>query len=308
MLARDFPAVRIIANPDNRGFAAAFNQGWRASERRFVLQMNPDTVLAPAALRALVKCLAAHPQVGAVAPLLLDEAGADTENARPFPALTLRRPGVSLPVHGEQVTLIDCADAVQVHWFMGACGLLRREALEATGGFDEGYFLYAEDIDWCLRTWRAGRQIIQLRGVWALHYGNRSAAQAPSWTSTARRYDSYFRYLAQNHGLWAARANFLWWLGKAGLTALALAIPAARPRLRPRLWHEWGRVRFCLTHLGRRFYSPASAAITHPARRPSRERTCARISSSCSPTIALRRRARCRKTEMKGGRWPSSAV
>lgn len=254
MLSRDFPAVRVIVNPDNRGFAAAFNQGWRASERRFVLQMNPDTVLAPAALRALVKCLAAHPQVGAVAPLLLDEAGADTENARPFPALTLRRPGVSLPVHGEQVTLIDCADAVQVHWFMGACGLLRREALEATGGFDEGYFLYAEDIDWCLRTWRAGRQIIQLRGVWALHYGNRSAAQAPSWTSTARRYDSYFRYLAQNHGLWAARANFLWWLGKAGLTALALAIPAALlPRLRPRLWHEWGRVRFCLTHLGRPF-------------------------------------------------------
>jgi len=266
MLAEHFPAARVIANPDNRGFAAAFNQGWRASARPFVLQMNPDTVLTPEALRALAECLAAQPQVGALAPLLLDEAAADSENVRPFPPLTLRRPGAGLPAHGKPIELAGCPEAVHVHWFMGACGLLRREALEATGGFDEGYFLYGEDIDWCLRARRAGWAIIQLRGVQALHYGNRSAAQVPSWTSTARRYDSYFRYLAQNHGPWAARGNFLWWLARAGITALGLAIPAALlPSLRPRLQHEWSRVRFCLTHLGGPFLR-ARFGRNHPPR------------------------------------------
>lgn len=266
LLGEQFPTVRVIANPDNRGFAAAFNQGWRASPRPFVLQMNPDTVLEPEALCALVACLAAHPAVGAVAPLLVDDTGADTENVRPFPPLTLRQPGVRLPLHGAPAALTDCADAVHAHWFMGACGLLRREALEATGGFDEGYFLYAEDIDWCLRARRAGWEIVQLRGVSALHHGNRSAAQVPSWTSTARRFDSYFRYLAQNHGRWAARGNFLWWLVRAGITALVLALPAALlPRLRPRLAHEWSRVRFCLTHLGRPFVL-ARFGRNHPPR------------------------------------------
>lgn len=266
MLAAQFPAVRVIANSDNRGFAAAFNQGWRASQRPLVLLMNPDTVLAPSQLRRLVECLAAHPQVGAVAPVLVDGAGADTENARPFPPLTLRYPGTRLPGHGEPIALSACAEAVRIHWFMGACGLLRRAALEATAGFDEGYFLYGEDIDWCLRARRAGWEILQLRGVQALHHGNRSAAQVPAWTSTARRFDSYFRYLARNHGPWAARANFLWWLARASVTALALALPAALcSGLRPRLRHEWSRVRFCLTHLGRPFLF-ARFGHNHPPR------------------------------------------
>lgn len=252
MLRERFPDVRVIVNPDNLGFAAAFNQGWRASERPFVLQMNPDTILPPEELEAMRRCLGEDASLAAIAPLLVDEDGADTDNARPFPPLTLRSEGDSLPPHGESLQLEECRPgSILVHWFMGACGLFRREALVGTGGFDEGFFLYGEDIDWCLRAWRSGWRLVQARGISAVHLGNRSAAQVPSWTSVMRRHDGYFRYLAQAHGPWAARGNYLWWLARAGIATLVLA-PASlvRPSLRPRLWHEWGRVRYCLTHLG----------------------------------------------------------
>jgi len=77
-----------------------------------------------------------------------------------------------------------------------------------------------------------------------------SAIPAVTVNSPAAR-SAAERYLAQAHGPWAARGNFLWWLARAGIATLVLA-PASlvRPSLRPRLWHEWGRVRYCLTHLG----------------------------------------------------------
>ncbi len=254
MLRERFPQVRVIANADNRGFATAFNQGWRASERPFVLQMNPDTVLPPDKLATLQRCLAANPELGAVAPVLVADDGEDTESARPFPPLTLKLLGDELPTHGEPMALEGCGQATAVHWFMGACGLFRREALEATDGFDEGYFLYAEDIDWGLRAWRAGWRIAQITSLQAVHHGNRSAEQVPSWLSTMRRNDGYFRYLAQAHGPWAARGNYLWWMARAGLNTLVLApLSLFRPELRPALRHELGRLGYCLTHLGRPF-------------------------------------------------------
>jgi GT2 family glycosyltransferase len=252
MLEEGFPGVRVIANPDNRGFATAFNQGWRATDRPFVLLMNPDVILPVDALRALCGCIRAHPPVGVIAPVLVDEDGGDTESARPFPPLTLRLLGGELPDHGEALDLSGCPGAVAVHWLMGACCLFRREALEATGGFDEGFFLYGEDIDWALRAWRAGWTVAQLSGLTAVHLGHRSAVQVAPMITTMRRHDGYFRYLAQAHGPWAARGNYLWWLLRAGLAAMLLAPAAAlNPALRPRLSHEWGRLWYCLTHLGR---------------------------------------------------------
>ena len=273
MVRERFPQVLVIANTDNRGFATAFNQGWRASDCPFVLQMNPDTVLPPDALAALRECIAANPDVGAVAPVLVDERGEDAEGARPFPPLTLKLLADELPAHGEPMALEGCEGAVAVHWFMGACGLIRREALEATDGFDEGFFLYSEDIDWGLRAWRAGWRIAQLTSLEVVHRGSCSSDQVSSWLTTMRRHDGYFRYLAQAHGPWAARGNYLWWLARAGLATLLLApLSLVRPNLRPRLRHEAGRAGYCLTHLGRPFLL-ARFGRNHAPRPPHREET-----------------------------------
>ncbi len=273
MVRERFPQVHVIANPDNRGFATAFNQGWRASERPFVLQMNPDTVLPPDALTVLHGCLAANPELGAVAPVLVDDRGEDTQSARPFPPLTLKLLGDELPMHGESMALEGCPDAAAIHWFMGACGLIRREALAATDGFDEGFFLYSEDIDWGLRAWRAGRRLAQVASLQVVHHGSCSSEQVSSWLTMMRRHDGYFRYLTQAHGPWAARGNYLWWLARAGLATLLLAPPSLfRPGLRPRLRHEAGRVGYCLTHLGRPFLL-ARFGRNHAPRASHREET-----------------------------------
>ena len=144
--------------------------------------------------------------------------------------------------------------ALRVHWLMGACMMLRREALEATGGFDEGFFLYGEDIDWGYRALQAGWEVALLPDLEAVHLGARSSAQVAQRVTTWRFYDGYFRFIANAHGGLVARGNFLWWLGKSAASSAALApLSLALPRLRPRLAFEAGRLSFCLRHLGRPF-------------------------------------------------------
>lgn len=251
MLARDFPDVRVIANADNRGFAAAVNQGWSAGSGAYCLLLNPDALLDEPALTAMREVLSACPTLGACAPLLLTEDGEPTENARPFPAPTLRldpatreRPhGASLPVPPG-----PWGEVTRAHWVMGACLLIRREAMAAVGGFDAGYFLYGEDIDFGYRLFRAGWDSGLLTGHQAIHLGDRSSRQVASDLSTMRRHDGYFRYLSQAHGPHVARGVYLWWLLSAGAKALAAWL-----RRRP-TEHELGRLRYGLRHLGRPFW------------------------------------------------------
>ncbi len=251
MLARDFPDVTVIANPDNRGFAAAVNQGWQAGSGAYCLLLNPDALLDEPALAAMLGALAACPTLGACAPVLLAEDGEATDNARPFPAPTLRldratreRPhGALLPVPSG-----PWGEVRRAHWVMGACLLIRREAMAAIGGFDAGYFLYGEDIDFGYRLFRAGWDLGLLTEHQAIHLGDRSGRQVASDLSTMRRHDGYFRYLAQAHGPWLARGVLLWWLLSAGAKLLA-----ARLRRRPPE-HEQGRLRYVLRHLGRPFW------------------------------------------------------
>ncbi len=257
MLRNGDPTVRLIANSENRGFATAGNQGWQTSTAPLVRIMNPDTLLQPETLAAMVAFMRASPGLAACAPALDDEEGRSTENARPFPPLTLRLDhDIRARPHGEPLDIPDgpWGSVTRAHWLMGACLLVRRQALEDTGGFDEGFFLYGEDIDWCYRARRAGWEIALLDDLTATHSGNRSASQVPGRTSTWRRHDGYFRYLARAHGPLAARANFLWWLLRSALASAVLCpLALARPSLRSRRDHELGRLGFCVSHLGAPF-------------------------------------------------------
>jgi GT2 family glycosyltransferase len=269
MVAQEFPEVTLIANPDNRGFAAAVNQGWRAATGEYILLLNPDAFVEPPTLQAMVELLEACPQMGACAPLLVDEGGEPTDNARPFPALTQRLdPCLRDRPHGVplEVPAGSWGTVTRAHWLMGALLLIRRAALEDTSGFDEGFFLYGEDMDWCLRARRAGWEIALLAERRALHLGNRSAAKAPSRLGLWRRYDGYFRFLQRAHGKWFARAVFLWWLARTGLTYLAWGpLALVLPRWRGRWRIQKDRFVFCLTHLGRPFLT-AEFGHNHPGR------------------------------------------
>ena len=179
--------VTTIALDTNEGFAHGNNVGWRSGEAPYVLMLNPDATIDATALRTLVETLERFPRAGAVAPRIVDAAGEIDPSLRRFPrlrstyaqALFLHRlfPGA------DWTDELVRDDAVYDRpgtpdWVSGACILLRREALAALGGLDEGFFMYCEDIDLCRRLWDAGWEVRYEPSALARHEGGASAPRA----------------------------------------------------------------------------------------------------------------------------------
>src|SRR5262245_55045471 len=153
LVRSEFPAVRLVENADNVGYARANNQGLRTSAAPYALLLNSDTRARPEAVRALVAYLEAHPEVGAVSPRLLDADGSPQAfafGADPTPGYLVRR-GLARLVAHRPLHDWGTARTQSVDWVSGACLLVRRAAIEQAGLLDEGFFMYFEDNDWCLR-------------------------------------------------------------------------------------------------------------------------------------------------------------
>jgi hypothetical protein len=180
------PEALVIANRENGGFACACNQGWRASAAPHVLFLNPDAEVAPGALEALLRVLEGRPEVGAVAPRTRSADG--TIQVSTGPDLTLasewaqRRLVRGVARRDPRAVAEAEARHAREHepdWVSGACLLVRREALEAVGGFDERFFLYEEDADLCRRLRLAGWRIVFTPGAEVRHRLGHSMAKAP---------------------------------------------------------------------------------------------------------------------------------
>ena len=198
MVARDFPAVQLIRNPENLGFARANNQGLCLSQRQYVLLLNSDTVVKPGALTALVRFMDEHPKAGVVSPRLLCPDGAPQPYAfggDPTLWYLLRRGVNQLLFHRY---LHDWATGLvqEVDWVSGACMLVRREAIEQVGLLDENMFMYFEDNDWCLRMRKAGWKVYYNPQVEITHIGGQSLAKNPK---ARKAYYSSLRYFYARH-------------------------------------------------------------------------------------------------------------
>jgi GT2 family glycosyltransferase len=214
-VAGEFPSVVLIANVENRGFTGGNNQGMQASSGQFVLFLNPDTEVAPDALAALLDYMSAHPEVGACGPELRYGDGSWQSSRRRFPslasALTESTPlGWHLPPRlnpwARRYRFEDSApgaDAQRVDWLVGAALMCRRSVLDQVGGFDEGYFMYSEELDWCRRAAAAGWEIHYVPWARVIHYEGKSSEQA-----VAARHihfqSSKVRYFRKFHGRLAA--------------------------------------------------------------------------------------------------------
>jgi GT2 family glycosyltransferase len=170
-LAAQHPAVHLVRNPANVGFARASNQGLALARGRHVLLLNPDTVVHDGAVAALVRHLDAHPRTGAAGARLLDPDGGLQYSCRRFPGyLTIffgRYALLSRLLPGNPATrdylYLDWDHATEraVDWVSGACLMVRRQVLDTVGPLDPAYFLFVEDMDWCRRIRGAG---------WAIDY------------------------------------------------------------------------------------------------------------------------------------------
>lgn len=229
LVRAEFPAVRLIANPDNRGFAAASNQGLAVARGHCLLLLNPDVVVQPGAIETLVAALEANPRLGAVGPLLLDS-GSDTPGLgyyRRFPSFLqvllfqtgLRRLAERWPALVARLWEPSPGDDDRaVDQVPGACLLMRREALEQIGPLDARTFpLWYEDVDWCWRLAQAGwgRQRVAAARVW--HRGGASfALRSLAWRKW-RWHRGLLRCLARHRGRPEAElTRWLLWTLEAG--------------------------------------------------------------------------------------------
>lgn len=198
MVAREFPQVELIGNDSNAGFGAANNQGIRAAAGRYILFLNSDTVVPDHALTELVRFMQEHPQAGACGPRLARPDGHAQSFAfggDPTPGYLLRR-GLSRRLFKKPLHDWETKEPQTVDWVSGASLLIRNEALQRAGGFDEDFFMYFEDNDLCLRLRRAGFQIWYDPQVTITHLGGASLAQSAVRTGW---YDASLRCLYAKH-------------------------------------------------------------------------------------------------------------
>jgi N-acetylglucosaminyl-diphospho-decaprenol L-rhamnosyltransferase len=217
--AREHPRLLIHEMGRNAGYAAAVNAAFAAVPDRDVLLINPDVELTDAGtVRALADVLEHVSRSAVLAPRLLGDDGEVQPSARLFPSLIAMIGSIRIarglrfvrhryerfvrPSLSESPTTVD--------WVIGAAMMIRREAFEQVGGWDEGFFLYMEDTDFCRRCVRAGWDVIYMPQISLRHRYPRASRNTGSFArSRARR--SHVLGLAR---LWSKEPRLILGLGR----------------------------------------------------------------------------------------------
>jgi N-acetylglucosaminyl-diphospho-decaprenol L-rhamnosyltransferase len=182
LIRGSFPDVRLI-EAENRGLGAGWNVGLREAETRYALILNADAWLEGDALARLVAFADAHPRAAVVGPRLLNRDGTLQRSVRGFPTLWrlateyffLRKLAPrSRALNSFYGGGFDHDEVREVDFVMGACMLVRREAIDEVGLLDEDYFLFSEETDWCFRFRQAGWQVLFFPGAECVHVGGAS--------------------------------------------------------------------------------------------------------------------------------------
>jgi len=220
--------AEAIALPRNGGFAYGNN---RAIERAreldpgfgAVVLLNPDTVVRPGALRALLSHLDSHPRAGIAGASIEDERGIRQRTAHPFPSPLTEfvggsQLGIAARLLGRRADWSSMQGrSHECDWVSGACFAVRREVLDQIGPLDEGFFLYFEEVDFCRRARRAGWSSWYVADARVVHREGSSTGigelqrRRPAYWFASRR-----RYFAKAHGaLGLVAADVLWAIGRA---------------------------------------------------------------------------------------------
>lgn len=219
----------ILAAERNGGYAYGNNLAIRAALASsyppdYILLLNPDTIARPAAIKTLVDFMEQHPQVGIVGSRLEDPDGTPQHSAFRFHTLLSElesglRLGVisrllSKWIIAPPVSDVDC----QTDWVAGASMMIRREVFESIGLMDEEYFMYYEEVDFCLQAKKAGWSCWYVPESRVVHLVGQSSGVTNTKIPPQRRpqywFDSRRRYFLKNHGwMYAALADFLWLFG-----------------------------------------------------------------------------------------------
>ncbi len=198
-----FSKVRFIGNNRNLGFAKANNQALGAATGKYLLLLNPDTTVQEEAIENLVGFMDSHPEAGVAGGQLLNRDGTRQNSIANFPSLATELLNKSLlrkffpkKFPGKERTY---REAVEVDSVIGACMMVRREAMEQTGLLDEGYFLFLEETDWCYRMRRSGWKVYYVPQAEIIHFQGGSAKKEKK-RAKLEYYRSRYRFFKKNRG------------------------------------------------------------------------------------------------------------
>jgi GT2 family glycosyltransferase len=208
MLQSEFPSVKRIENNQNLGFTRPINQAMRLSLGKYLVLLNPDTLILPGALDTLVAFMQDHPQVGICGPKVLNRDGTLQKpcrrgESRPWAVLTyfsgLSRLFPKSKLFGEYLmSYMDEDETHPVAGVSGSCMLVRRETVNQIGYMDERFFAYQEDADYCYRARQVGWQIYYVPQARIVHFGGMGGSRVQPYRSIYQWHRSYFLFYRKN--------------------------------------------------------------------------------------------------------------
>lgn len=237
MVEERFPEVELISNSNNPGFAYANNQALKQCSSELVLLLNADTVVKPGAIETMVEFIENNPRVGIVGARLLNPDGSLQVSAYPEPTLARE---IWRLFHLEKLYYYGTYpmkrwnhdEPRKVDVLKGACMLIRREAIEDVGLFDEDYFIYSEEVDLCTRMQKSGWSLFWLPTAEIIHFEGQSTQQVAE-EMFLRLYQGKIQYFRKHNSSRVAAFYklilFFATLGRISLTPIAYL---ERPDLR----------------------------------------------------------------------------
>jgi len=203
MVTAEFSSVTLVRRSSNSGFAYAVNQGVASARGWAILLLNPDTELTNNVLPEMLNYLREHPDIGILAPKLLDSDGALQLSCRAFPSFgtaLFNRYSLFTRLFPRNrfsarylMTEFDHGTTADVDWASAACWLVPRLTFEKVGPLDEAYFWSIEDVDFCQRVHRAGLRVVYFPEVAIRHHIGGSSATLPNRT-IIERHRGMWRY------------------------------------------------------------------------------------------------------------------
>ena len=188
MIVERFPDIHLIASDVNLGFGKANNRAMHECKGRYLLILNPDTIIQEDTLRTMIDFMDTHPDAGMAGCKVLNADGTFQLSCRrgfPTPwASFCKAFGLSSifpqvkTFAGYNLTYLDENKSYEIDALAGSFMMVRREVLQQTGGFDEDYFMYGEDLDWCYRTKKIGWKIWYTPATQIIHYKGESAKRS----------------------------------------------------------------------------------------------------------------------------------
>lgn len=188
MLKEFYPEVKFIQTGKNLGFAGGNNVGIREAKGEYVMIMNPDITVTEGAINTIVEYMKQHPKAGLVGPQLLNPNGTLQYSCfkfQNFKSILYRRTFLGHTKQGRDflknylLADTDHNKIMPVDWMMGACQTVRRKDLEKVGMYDERFFFYVEDMEWCRRFWDNGFEVIYLPTAKMYHLHEQGSATKP---------------------------------------------------------------------------------------------------------------------------------